>query len=337
MRALSSNLCCEMLSSLGTALHQYGRLQCLSSVGLMLGLCTSVVQSTACYGCEVWGAARFAPQEREGLIKGYLQVLREITRVRTSTPTAILLAELGIKALSDDWLLRAAKFWNNLAARPTQNIYRCMALDSCRSAIGPRNRRKNWAGSIYRAVIDAGYQMTIRMDDMSVADIGSFRMCITQRRDAVWAGLDICPRTCPSPGARLCTYVAWFARPPHKQPKSLLDLPLPSKCMQAFLRFRMGVHRLPKDEGSWNRVPRQDRVCQLCGSGSLCDEKHVVFHCSALQGLREQHAPLFVGVPTMRQFFWQDDLVSVARFVRACLDKIYNNAVGLSSDSQTSD
>ena len=39
----------------------------------------------------------------------------------------------------------------------------------------------------------------------------------------------------------------------------------------------------------------------------------------------------------MRQCFWQDDLVSVARSVHACLDRMYNNAPGLSSDSQASD
>ena len=99
----------------------------------------------------------------------------------------------------------------------------------------------------------------------------------------------------------------------------------------------MGVHRLPKDEGSWNRVPRQDRVCQLCDSGSLCDEKHMVFQCSALQHLCEQYSPLFVGTSTMKQFVWQDDLVSVARFVHACLDQMYSCAAGSSNDGQASD
>ena len=327
----------KMFASWALLKRQYGRLQCLSSVGLMFRLCTSVVQSTACYGSEVWGAAQFASKERQDLVKGYLQILREITGVRTSTPTAILLAELGLQALSDEWLLRAGNFWNNLAALPLDNIYRCMALDSCRSAIGPRNRRKNWAGSMYRAVIDTGYQLAIRLDDMDAIDITALRHFITQRRDAVWEGLDVCPRTCPSAGARLCTYAAWFARPPHKHARSLLDLPLGSMSMQTFLRFRMGVHRLPKDEGSWNRVPRHERICLLCNSGSLCDEKHMVFECSGLQGLRDEYAFLFSDMCTMKQFLWQDDLVSVAKFIHACLDKMFSCATGLSNDSQTSD
>ena len=39
--------------------------------------------------------------------------------------------------------------------------------------------------------------------------------------------------------------------------------------------FRMGVHHFPKDEGSWKNVPPHQRVCLLCDSGSLCDEKHI--------------------------------------------------------------
>ena len=61
-------------------------------------------------------------------MKGCLRILREIKGVRTSTPTAILLAELGLKALSDEWLLRAAKLWNSLAALPLDGIYQCIVL-----------------------------------------------------------------------------------------------------------------------------------------------------------------------------------------------------------------
>jgi hypothetical protein len=39
----------------------------------------------------------------------------------------------------------------------------------------------------------------------------------------------------------------------------------------------------------------------------------------------------------MKQFLWQDDFVSVAKFVNACLDKMFLCATGLSNDSQTSD
>jgi hypothetical protein len=206
-------------------------------------------------------------------MRGHLQILHKISGVWTSTPTAILLVELGIKALPYKWLHRAAKFWNNLAALPPGSIYRCMALESCQSAIGPQDSRNNWTGSMYSIILGTSYQPGIRMDDMDVIDITALNCFITQQREAVLTGLNSCLRTCPSTGACFCKYAAWFAQPPHKHARSLLDIPLPSKCLESFLRFRMGVHRLSTDAGSWKGVPRQDRVCQLCASGSLCDEK----------------------------------------------------------------
>ena len=62
---------------------------------------------------------------------------------------------------------------------------------------------------MYRAVIDTGYQLAIKLDDMYTIDIAVHQL-ITQRRDSVWEGLDICPRACSSATLRacLCIYAA---------------------------------------------------------------------------------------------------------------------------------
>ena len=96
------------------------------------------------------------------------------------------------------------------------------------------------------------------------------------------------------------------------------------------LTIRMGCHGLPRDTGSWARIPRADRVCALCGPASLGDEKHLVFECPHLQHIRDQYASLF-HCSTMKQFFWQDDIVSVAKFVSEGL-KIM---LGADSDAQS--
>ena len=94
---------------------------------------------------------------------------------------------------------------------------------------------------MYRAVTDAGFEITFMMDDMDAIDITALELCITQQRDAVWEGLGPCPRTCLSAGALLCNMLPGFGWPPHEHARSLLDI--------------------------------------------LLDEKHMVFQCSALQGL----------------------------------------------------
>ena len=123
--------------------RQYGRLQCLASVGLMFRVYEACVPSTASYGCEIWGFQPFPQQYRilrKSLITSHLQMLKDITGVRGSTSTDILLAELGLKSPDHVWLLRAAKFWNNLAGKPSGNLYRCIALDCCRAAVAASKR-----------------------------------------------------------------------------------------------------------------------------------------------------------------------------------------------------
>ena len=327
----------KMFAAWALLKRQYGRLQCLASVGLMFKVYEACVPPSAAYACEIWGCQRF-PQPygalRQELVTGHLQMLKEITGVRGATATDILLAELGLQSLQHVWLLRAAKFWNSLAGKPDGTVYKLIALDCCTAAVV--SSRHNWAWSIFRAIRATGYELGIRVDDMDVIDISALKQHITQQRDSVWDDLDICPRTCPSKKARCCTYFRWFARPPDRHARSLLDIPVSAACMKGLLRFRMGCHRLPRDEGSWTRphVSRLQRVCQLCTTGALGDERHVIFECPELQDIRAQWPHLFKGPETMKGFLWQDDLIGVAKFVNMCLRKMNPPVLGGSASDQ---
>ena len=66
--------------------------------------------------------------------------------------------------------------------------------------------------------------------------------------------------------------------------------------MQRFLQFRLGCHGLPIATGPLagaGRVGRANRVCLACNSGGVGDEQHMIFECTALAPLRQQHADLF--------------------------------------------
>ena len=304
--------------------RQYGRLQCLASVGLMLTAYEGCVPPTAAYGCEVWGFQQFPQQYsalRLELATSHLQMLKEIAGVRSSTPTDILFAELGLQPIQHVWLLRAAKFWNSLACKPATSIYKVMALDCCSAAVSLS--RHNWAWSMFRAIRATGYELCIRADDMDMIDVGALKQHLARQQSAAWDGLDVSPRTCPSPKSRHCTYLRWFARPSGKSARTLLDIPVSATCMKGLLRFRMGVHRLPRDEGAWVRphIPRLERICQLCATNTVGDERHLVFECQGLQCFREKWSHLFQGQYTMQAFLWQDDLIGVAKFINACLQQ----------------
>ena len=123
-------------------------------------------------------------------------MLKEITGVRGSTSIDILLAELGLKSLQHVWLLRAAKFWNNLAGKPNGTFYKVIALDYCKDAAVAS--RRNWAWSMFKVIRAAGYELAIRINAMDSIEIPALRQHLALQQDAVWDGLDLCLGACPS-------------------------------------------------------------------------------------------------------------------------------------------
>ena len=85
----------KMLGSWAHLRRQYGNLQRVRSVGLLLRLYNPPLGS---YGCEVWGLrclpARVSRESRDALSFSHLQILRALAAVPTSASTVMLLREL---------------------------------------------------------------------------------------------------------------------------------------------------------------------------------------------------------------------------------------------------
>ena len=70
----------------------------------------------------------------------------------------------------------------------------------------------------------------------------------------------------------------------------------------------------------------------LCWTPTDCrlhaHEKHLAFECPALQDLRDRYEYLFQApqVDAMILFMWQDDIIGVAWFFDACLEKSVHNS-----------
>ena len=296
------------------------------SVGLLLRLYEACVPPTASYGCEVWGLRHLSTGEsrsgRAALATAHLRLLRDIARVPTSVHTSILLHELEQRPLDHLWWRRAIRFWNTLAALHDGDLFRQVAVDACRDAIVHDVR--TWAWALMRGLHAMGYEYTIRCDTLIPVDLANVMLLLDAPALHVWEGVDICPRTCPSENATLCTYVRWFARPAGlRQPGALLMQPLSARCMRQFLRFRMGSHSLPIVLGRRNGTPRDQRLCQQCDLHAVHDERHLVFECPAMQPVRDRYPALFSPAQgTMQLFMWQQDIVGVAHYIMDCFDAL---------------
>ena len=128
----------KMLGSWAQLRRQYGKLQCVRSVGLLLHLYNACVPPTGSYGSEVWGL-RSLPvganrKGRDALNSSHLQIFWTLAVVPTSVSIVVLLQELGQRPLSHLWWQRNVSFWNSLCDLPDDNLYRQVATDDISDA-----------------------------------------------------------------------------------------------------------------------------------------------------------------------------------------------------------
>ncbi len=103
-----------------------------------------------------------------------------------------------------------------------------------------------------------------------------------------------------------------------------LQLSVPQ--LHTVMRLRLGSHNLPIEAGTMQRppVPRQQRTCEFCDSGAVGDDQHLLMECAATDGARAAFPALFTQQPqpSMQQFLWQRDRMTVAKFVLMCLSSV---------------
>ena len=91
---------------------------------------------------------------------------------------------------------------------------------------------------------------------------------------------------------KLCTYRRWFSRPAHQVCPVYWIVPMSTAKLQRILRFRMGSHLLPIEQGHHLRLPRHRHVYRICHTEALGDERHMLMGCPALADLRDEFSPL---------------------------------------------
>ena len=126
----------------------------------------------------------------------------------------------------------------------------------------------------------------------------------------------------PSAGVKLCRYHRWFRRPQDAACPSDWKTPMRNAKLHRILRFRMGSHHLPVEEDRQFNLPRASRVCNLCNTDALGEERHMLLECPALADLRLQFSSLLLSCcSVMRRLLWAKDQREVCRDIVACLDR----------------
>ena len=144
------------------------------------------------------------------------------------------------------------------------------------------------ANSLAACLHSVGFEMPRVHDVVPLLDVDGDVEALTARLQSTSSGSLYCPRAAPTQGVVSCTYRQWFK--PCSPRRRYCQLPVSGRRMQRFLQFRLGCHGRLADAG---HAGRASRVCLACNSGAVGGERHMIFECTALAPLRQQHADLF--------------------------------------------
>ena len=101
--------------------------------------------------------------------------------------------------------------------------------------------------------------------------------------------------------------------------------------LHRILRFRMGSHHLLLEEGRHICLPWAGRICNLCNTGALGDDRYMLLDCPALADLRWQFSSHLMSCSNvMRRLLWAKDQQEVCRYITACLDGLSAHSLTLS-------
>ncbi len=169
----------------------------------------------------------------------------------------------------------------------------------------------------------ASLGMTIPFLGDRVHDVDhlAFRKAMLAEDMSVWEGLHISPPGAPSRGAKLCTYLQWFAWPYKLNSEPYYELTLPVTKLRSVVHFRMGACALSIEQGriGKRKVPRQLRGYPFCTTNAMGQERHCGFDCPHFEGLWQQDAELLQDShDTLRSFMWHEDQKSVSACAGHC-------------------
>ena len=247
----------------------------------------------------------------------HLSYLRRLLGVRQGTPNAVVLAEAGERPLWQRWLLRAVKLWNLAVAADQSSLLRQAVEASAALAAAPGHRNpaaQPWAQQLAAALAAAGVQLDLQQPQQ-ISKAAVQNACRQRQLEQLQAAatregasklqhytLQVCGGSLDTETLGTCAAYLTAVRERSRR--------------EALAQLRTGSHWGAEETGSWERVPREQRLCRHCGGG-VETVGHMIFDCPLYDvPLRSRFSDLFSKPHLLHEFF-QQPAARLANFAAA--------------------
>ena len=147
----------------------------------------------------------------------------------------------------DFWWRRVSSFWSALVEADAGSLHSMIFHDAIQLALA--GCKFSWAGQVFKCFSGLGAPLPLVADAPIAIDINLLQELFLRERLAGFHSLTQDPRLAPSAGVKLRMYHRWFGRPQNAACPSYRRSPMGNAKLHRILRFCMGSHRLPIEEG----------------------------------------------------------------------------------------
>ena len=237
-----------------------------------------LVSSSATYGCEIFAHIPCQPVE-----KVHTSFLRNVLRVKRSTPIVSLLGETGRYPLEIGMHIRLLKYWIKLLKMDVVALPRICYTEMLHSY--RQGQTVKWIHCVYNMLCLANeracfnVQLVVRPGRL----ISRVKTALVDRYKQHWLEEVNTMSSLDS----YCLYKTelvlekYFSAIPNE------------RHLRVYTAFRLHSHSLQIERGRYTQplTPRNMRLCMFCDKGVVEDEAHFLLACNAYSELRRSFIP----------------------------------------------
>ena len=249
-----------------------GRLHNLS-ICSQLDLFDKMVKPILLYGCEVWGIGNNDMIERV-----HLKFCKLLLSLKTSTPSYMIYGELGRYPIDLDIKTRLISFWGRLnSGKETKLSYILYKL--CYHMSINDNVNFSWLNRIKTILNECGIPNVWETQSFINCKwlVSFIKLRLKDQYVQVWHSLlENSPKA-----LNYKLFKDFFGK------EDYFEI-LGNKLSIDLCRFRTTNHKLPIEQGRWNNIVRNNRICLLCNKNDI-GELHYILECKYFKENRKHY------------------------------------------------
>ena len=233
---------------------------------LQLELFDSTVLPILSYGCETWGF-----QSLNLIDTVHNQFLRNMAKLRKSTPICMIYAELGRNPIDIQIKSRMIGYWISLVHNENLNKFSRNIYDIMLAEFNSGQNFK-WLNYIKEILISVGEPGPF--DQNFIQNPKATKDKIVNRLNDLYIQEWVAKLQISSKGRNYSIF---------KQ-----NINLPRRVFIPIIKFRTCNYKLPIETSRWHDIPYNERKCTLCNQNELGDDFHYLMKCSFFETERKE-------------------------------------------------